>query len=82
MLLAVSSASHLDSATQLDCDYVTSLQGEDSPPLNVVSNTPLDNASGDDVQAHLVFLSEFGPVFTQLSIAVLIRRCVRSNQRL
>eukprot|EP00892_Ulva_mutabilis_P011479 jgi/Ulvmu1/8703/UM047_0043.1 len=63
-------------------DYLTSLHIEESLSDEIVSNTALSDASGEDVRERLVFLSGFGPVFTLSSMASMIRRYFRHNQRL
>lgn len=63
-------------------DYLAALRIDDPLAGEIIRNTPLDHASGEDVRARLTFLSGFGPVFTQSSIAAIIRRYFRYNQRL
>lgn len=63
-------------------DYLAALRIEAPLSDDIIGNTALADASGEDVRARLMFLSGFGPVFTQSSIAAVIRRYFRHNQRL
>lgn len=63
-------------------DYLESLDIEGALAQDIIQSTSLVNAFGEDLRARLVFLSAFGPVFTKSSIAAIIRRYFRYNQRL